>query len=69
MSLGQFYTEARRIEHPLYQIIPGTFFCVFREFFSTFRSAREHEREVIDMNEVRCRASGRVQRHPFSVRP
>jgi len=33
MSLGQFYIEARPIEHPPLPIIPDTFFWFFGNFF------------------------------------
>src|SRR6516165_6357692 len=65
MSLGQFYIEARPIEHPPLPIIPDTFFWFFGNFFSR-RSSSKHEGYVIEMNEVRCRASGRVQRTAVS---
>jgi hypothetical protein len=66
MSLGQFYIEARSIEHPSQPIIPDTFFWVSGNFLNLRECRPKHERYVIDMNEVRCRASGRVQREAAS---
>jgi hypothetical protein len=45
----------------LQSIIPETFFSNFGNFLAD-RWLAEHDEDVIQMNEVRCRASGWVQR-------